>query len=227
MNKESSNRRTSCIRCGECCLKASPTLHLEDIPLVRNGHIDKSNLYTIRVGELVLDNINDTLMETPHEMIKLRARKEGRGCSYYDEVTKLCSNHAYRPIQCKALACWDVSKFLQVHRRPKAVRKDIITDTVLRGLIDRHEEKCSYKAVKQWVKRIESEGDSAIYKFMDLLKFDCSLRPFVSEKLGVESYQMDFVFGRPLTETIIMFGLKVVRESDGCFFLTTLGDAHP
>ena len=123
MDKESSNIRSSCIRCGECCLKASPTLNLEDIPLVRNGHIDKGNLYTIRVGELVLDNIHDTLVETPYEMIKLREKSEGRGCGYYDEVRKLCSNYAYRPIQCTALACWDVSEFLQVHRRPNSRHK--------------------------------------------------------------------------------------------------------
>jgi hypothetical protein len=200
---------------------------VEDIPLVREGHIDKGNLYTIRAGELVLDNIHDTLIRTPHEMIKLRGKNEGGGCIYYDDAAKRCSNYAYRPKQCAALACWDVTEFLDVHRRPKALRKDLIADSVLLGLIDQHEEKCSYKAIEKQVMEVESEGDRAIETLIELLKFDYHLRPFVSEKLDIEANQMDFLFGRPLTETITMFGLKVVREPDGAFFLTTLGDTHP
>jgi hypothetical protein len=33
---------------------------------------------------------------------------------------------------------------------------------------------------------------------------------------------MDFFFGGPLTETIVMFGLKVERQADGGFLLTSL-----
>jgi hypothetical protein len=46
------------------------------------------------------------------------------------------------------------------------------------------------------------------------------VRNFTVKKLGIDSGEMDFYFGRPLTETITMFGLEVVREPDGSFFLT-------
>jgi len=48
----------------------------------------------------------------------------------------------------------------------------------------------------------------------------------IPEKLGVDSDEIDLILGRPLTETIIMFGLKVIREPDGSFLLTLL-DSPP
>jgi hypothetical protein len=44
----------------------------------------------------------------------------------------------------------------------------------------------------------------------------------LAQKLGLKIEEMDFFFGRPLTETIVGFGLKVVREADGGFLLTRL-----
>jgi hypothetical protein len=44
----------------------------------------------------------------------------------------------------------------------------------------------------------------------------------IPERLSVDSDEMDLILGRPLTKTIVMFGLKVVREPDGSFFLTVL-----
>ena len=57
-------------------------------------------------------------------------------------------------------------------------------------------------------------------KILDQLKFDYHLRPFVSEKLNIPIDEMDFYFGRPLVDTITAYGLQVLREPDGAFFLT-------
>ncbi|NQU15759.1 MAG: hypothetical protein HQ561_16515, partial [Desulfobacteraceae bacterium] len=99
---------------------------------------------------------------------------------------------------------------------------EIIHDNTLLGLIREHERKCSYKKLDKWVKQIETEGEGAVERVLELLKFDYHIRPFVSEKLDIDPREMDFIFGRPLTETIPMFGLKVTREPEGSFFLTTL-----
>ena len=63
-------------------------------------------------------------------------------------------------------------------------------------------------------------GAKAVEDLIALLRFDHELRPFVSEKMGMDFNEMDLIFGRPLTETVTMFGLKVVREPDGSFYLT-------
>ncbi len=193
---------------------------MEDIPIITDGPIERSVLYTIRVGEPVRDNIKNRLIITDIEFIKIREKKEGSSCVYYDEGAKACTIYPRRPSQCVALACWDSSEFMKVYKRPKADRKAIIRDRVLLALIDEHEKKCSYSELDRYVRMIEKEGGAAVEKILKSLKFDQHIRKFASEKLGISMDEMDFHFGRPLTQTITMFGLQVVREPDGSFFLT-------
>jgi hypothetical protein len=90
------------------------------------------------------------------------------------------------------------------------------------GIFQAHEARCSYSAIEKYVTQIIDEGERAVDKILDLLKFDYNLRPFVSEKLGFKLEEMDLFFGRPLVQTITMFGLKVIHSPNDTFFLTTL-----
>jgi Fe-S-cluster containining protein len=197
------------------------------LPLVRTGLIPKKDLVTLRRGERVHDPIAGELRPSPEEMVKIRERKPG-GCVFYDAPGKACTIYEHRPIQCAALKCWDPSEFMTVYKSPKLTRQDIVENGVLVGLISAHEERCAYERMEQDVMKIEKEGEKAVQRILDLLKFDYELRPFVTEKTGVPLEEMDFLFGRPFTETIPIFGLKVIREPDGTFFLTRAdGSARP
>ena len=222
MDQGPANERTHCIRCGECCLNSSPTLQMKELPLVYEGPIKRADLYTIRIGELVRDNIRDELKVTDTELIKVREKESGRECIFYDDAEKRCTIYGHRPVQCRALACWDESEFMRVYAKPKAGRKEIIHDQTLLRLIDEHEKRCAYAQLEGYVKKIESDGEKAVENILQILKFDHDIRSLIPEKLGVDSDEMDLILGRPLTETIAMFGLKVVREPDGSFFLTVL-----
>jgi Fe-S-cluster containining protein len=219
--------RDHCIRCGECCLKGSPTLQLEDLNRLKKGLIGKKDLYTIRKGELVKDNINEGLVVTKTELVKVREREgESRGCIFYDDPGKACTIYEHRPSQCAALKCWDTSEFLEVFQGPKLMRKQAIGERVLLGLIEEHERRCGYVLLEKLVGEIEVKGEAAVEQILDLLKFDYHLRPFVADKLGLNPEEMDFFFGRPLTETITMFGLRVVQEPDGSFILTKIKSSN-
>jgi Fe-S-cluster containining protein len=187
--------------------------------LVRTGFIQKKDLFTLRRGELVQDPFAQELRPSPEEMVKIRERESG-GCLLYDAPGKACTIYEHRPIQCAALKCWDPSEFMTVYKSPKLTRQDIVEDGLLLGFISAHEKRCTYKRIEQDVIQIEKEGEKAVQRILDLLKFDYELRPFVTEKTGVSLEEMDFLFGRPFVETIPMFGLKVIREPDGTFFLT-------
>ena len=226
MEQPVTNERTHCIRCGECCLGSSPTLQIADVSLVYDGFIERGNLYTIRFGELVRDNIRGELRVTDKEIIKIKEKEKNLGCIYYDEKAKACTIYEYRPIQCKALACWDESEFMRVYARPKVDRKDIIRDKIILGLMKEHDKRCSYSELDKDVRQIEQEGETAIGRILEALRFDQHIRTFTSKKLGIDSSEMDFLFGRPLTQTITMFGLKVIKKSDGSFFLTVLDSPH-
>jgi len=197
-------------------------LQIADVSLIYDGFIERGNLYTIRLGELVRDNIRGELRVTDKEIIKIKEKKDGKGCIYYDENAKTCTIYEYRPIQCKALACWDESEFMRVYARPKVDRRDIIRDKIVLGLMNEHDKRCSYSELDKCVRQIKKEGEEAVGKILEILRFDHHIRAFTSKKLGIDLSEMGFLFGRPLTQTITMFGLKVIKSSDGSFFLTVL-----
>ncbi|HDZ89759.1 MAG: YkgJ family cysteine cluster protein [Deltaproteobacteria bacterium] len=214
--------RDHCIRCGECCLRSSPSLQASDAPLVYKNLIKRSDLYSVRVGELVRDNIRGELKITDTELIKVREKEPGGGCVFYDDTEKKCTVYRHRPVQCRALKCWDESEFMRVYASPKAGRREIISDHTLLRLIDRHEERCAYARLEGCVNRIKGHGREAVESVLQILKFDHDIRRLIPEKLDVDPGETDLILGRPLTKTIIMFGLKVVRQPDGTFFLTLL-----
>ena len=218
-DKEPADSRTHCIRCGECCLNSSPTLQMPDLSEVLDGHIRTTDLYTIRVGELVWDNIQRQMRISDREVIKLKEKEGSKSCLFYNEDENACAIYEHRPIQCRALACWDDSEFMRVYQRPKADRKDLIRNSNLLKLIDEHNKKCSYLEIDRWVRQIEDMGEGAVERILGLLKYDHDLRAMAFDRLNIKYEQMDFLFGRPLSKTITMFGLKVVREKES-FCLT-------
>ena len=213
--------RTHCIRCGECCIQSSPTLQVQDLRLIEDGVLARQDLYAIRKGEMVWDNVIGTLIITREEMIKVREREEG-GCIFYEDADKACKIHEKPPAQCSAMACWDPVRFMKVYRKPKLTRKDAIKNPALSGLVRVHESRCNYEGMERLVKRIEMDGDKAVEAIIQMLRFDNRLRPYISQKFDLGLQEMDFIFGRPMTDTIVMFGLKVERRPDGIFYLTTL-----
>jgi len=194
---------------------------MQDLRLIEEGTIARQDLYSIRKGEMVWDNVIEALIITREEMIKIRER-QGGGCIFYDAADRACKIHEKRPAQCAAMECWDPGRFMKVYKEPKITRKDVIKNPTLTGLIRAHESKCGYEAMQGHVKRIETEGDKAVEAIIQMLRFDNHLRPYLSQKLDLDLKEIDLIFGRPMTDTIVMFGLHVERRPDGVFYLTTL-----
>ncbi len=214
-------QRTKCLRCGQCCLKSSPTLQQEDIILVEQGFIALKDLFTIRQGELAADPIKGGPVIIGKELVKIREKKNG-GCVFYEEDTHSCAIYRNRPTQCEALKCWDTDDFMKVFSRPKADRKGILKDPELLELIDEHEKRCGLKRLEGIVRSIEKDGERAVEDIIQILRFDLALRPNTARTFKLEAGELDFVLGRPLIETITMFGLRVKKEANGSFLLTSL-----
>jgi Fe-S-cluster containining protein len=202
-------------------MQSTPSLQADDIPLVLNGHIENKDLFTIRPGEMVRDNVIKEIRPACEEIIKVRDRDGA--CIFYDGSEKgACTIYDHRPVQCAALECWDSSKFMKVYVGPKARREDFIEDGVLLGLMREHEKRCAYEILGSLVGEIKSRADAAVKQILEVLKFDYHLRPFVCEKMGIAPNETDFLFGRPLVKTIQQFGLQVIRPPDDSFLLTAL-----
>lgn len=207
--------RTHCIRCGTCCMKGGPTLHEEDGILFAKGILERSHVYTLRKGEVVR-NIDDTLVVLEQEIIKIKGQLEAWTCMFYDDDQKACRIYDHRPIECRALKCWDLKGFKEVMARPCLLRRDLIKpDDGILKIIGAHEQRCAYETLESVVSRLQGpDSDKIVGKILDLLQYDHYMRSFIAEKLKVDRSEMDFLFGRPLTTTIRMFGLCVKEEGD-------------
>ena len=62
-----------CSKCGTCCRKGGPSLHVEDGFLVTQGLIHTRHLYTIRRGELAHDPVRGGLVRVDTDIIKSKA----------------------------------------------------------------------------------------------------------------------------------------------------------
>jgi len=216
--------RTHCIRCGTCCLKGGPTLHREDAPLFVNGILKRGHVYTLRKGEVVR-GIDDTPMILEREMVKIKGQSKGWTCIFYDEDLKACEIYNRRPIECRALKCWDLKDIKEVMARPRLQRKDLIDpDDEILKIIDAHEQRCAYKTLESAVRGLAGpHPEKAVETILDFLQYDHYMRPLIGEKLKVAANAMDFLFGRALTTTIGMFGLCVKQDGDSF----VLGRAAP
>jgi len=213
--------RTECIRCGDCCRAGSPTLHISDVGLVKTDRIPLRDLYTIRIGEPVYDNLNGRIVPVSVEMIKIKERRHGGGCVFLDETDQRCLIYEYRPCQCSAMKCWDDNEFKLRYGEPRGSRWDLVEDERMLALMEEHERRTGYGHLKESVKAIQSLGETAVEEVLNEIRFDHHIRLFAGQKLGTSALEMDFYFGRPLSETIEVFGLQVRRQMDGTFLLTT------
>jgi Fe-S-cluster containining protein len=215
MPLEPGGRRTHCVRCGTCCMKGGPTLHTDDAALFEKGVLKRNELYTLRRGEVVR-NIDETLMTLEQEMIKIKGQDKAWTCVFYDDDQKGCRIYEHRPMECRALKCWDLRELNEVMGMPRLQRKHLIhSDDGILKIIGAHERRCSYAILEASVKGLqEPDAEEGVEKILDLLHYDDHMRLVLIEKLGLNPGAMDFFFGRPLATTIRMFGLCVKQEGN-------------
>lgn len=214
-------KEKKCKRCGRCCRTTPPSLLKEDMELVKSS-IDYSELYTIREGEIVWDNIEDKIIVSPYELIKIRENAEGE-CIFYSHQDKSCTIYEIRPVQCKEFFCMTPDDFYRVFEKPKLNRTDLFKNSNIFRLIEEHERKCNYLVVDSIIRSIEIDGEIAVKELIKLLQYDHEIRRLSQEKLGIQGEYLDLIFGRALSNTIRYYGFEVQRQDD-TFYLTLSPD---
>ena len=114
-----------CERCGECCIHGSPTLHLSDFKLFEDDIVTMNDVYSLRKGELVYDNVGEDLDYLKEEMIKIKEVPGSKTCIFYDTDTRACGIYETRPLQCVYFECWNPKKFLESLNDEKLTREDL------------------------------------------------------------------------------------------------------
>jgi len=202
---------SECRRCGTCCRKGGPSFHHADKALIKDGVIHSKYLYTIRKGEWAYDNVRQCLEPVSSDIIKMKEKNDSWICIFFDESQSACAIYENRPLECRALKCWDTRELEDLYAKKRLTRADLISEIEgLWSLIKDHQQRCNYEIIQKLVDAIKTNpGDAkARQKLSAIIQFDTEIRKLVVSNAGLEPEMLDFLFGRPLTRTIKKMGLN-------------------
>ena len=94
-----------CLRCGECCVKSSPTLMAGDLHLFQNDVLSWTEIYTLRRGEKALSPRTGEVVSVEAERLKLKEHSGTKHCLYYAADPNRCLIYEQRPEQCREQLC--------------------------------------------------------------------------------------------------------------------------
>ena len=205
---------STCIRCGTCCKKGGPAFHHADKRLIEEGIIDSRCLYTIRRGELAYDNVRKCLIPADSDIIKLKGQNDSWTCVFFDENQTACRIYAHRPVECKALQCWNTAEVEKIYTKNRLTRADLISEIEgLWDLLEDHQRRCDYGTIHRLVKALDGpQKDKARQQLIEIIQYDIEIRKLVVDRAELDGDMMDFLFGRPLTITIQNYGIRVKQD---------------
>ncbi len=207
-----------CRRCGTCCCKGGPALHLEDREQVESGKIPLKCLYTIRQGEPVYDNVRRLTATAETDIIKIKGAAENDvTCLFLNQEQIGCGIYDARPIECRELACWDTRAIRAIYDRGRLTRQHLLGRLPgLSDLMAEHQARCRYDQVAGYAERLrKGDGEADAEALLAMMRYDQSLRQVTVEKTRLDPDLLDFLFGRPLSHTIRMFQLKLIKKGQG------------
>ena len=209
--------QTSCNFCGACCTGGGPVLRTQDERLIKTGKLDISDLYTQRAGELMFNKDTRKMEPLATDRIKIKVTAETLRCEFLDGENR-CEIHSSRPFECRSFKCWDSREIEEVYASDDPLcRKDIIGGIQgLWDLVADHHERCSYLRLRELIREVDTRHDQdAMDKVCEMIAYDRSLRASLAESGRVNETILDFLLGRPLTTTIVMFNYRVEHKDGG------------
>jgi Fe-S-cluster containining protein len=206
----------ACVQCGECCRMGSPTLHLEDLPLLQSGKVPWEQLITLRKGEPARSPFDGRPFVLSEERIKVREKEGLRECIFLISETDRCSIYSDRPLQCRAQTCWDPIPARDTAELPFLLREHIFKGVdLLLEIIAEHESRCGFGAFSAAFEELSRSNGENVGDVLGLLSYEEHFRQFVSEKFKVPSQNMELLLGRSFARMTALFGFKVLEEPDG------------
>jgi len=205
---------TRCIRCGTCCKKGGPSLHLEDKKILLAGHIERESLITIRKGELAFSPLSGRPEPIEKELIKIAGKGRGWVCCFYDDKESSCTIYAHRPLECRLLKCWDTAQLLSVIGKGTLARADILSeDDPIMRFIETHEQECSVRTAEDLISVLLEKNDDpeSLAKLTALVHQDLAIRSRAISEFGLSLEAELFLFGRPLFKVLSAKGLQLMK----------------
>lgn len=197
--------RKECIRCGTCCHKGGPGLHVEDKQLVEFRVLEPGDLVCFRKGEFAFDQLGQRVAPLERELIKIRGKGGSWECCLYDPQAKGCRIYQNRPLECRTLMCWDTGPMEELMQRDDRLTRAhlVAEDSAMAQLIRLHEEQCGLDRVAALIREGDMQSAATRQELIDLCLYDLSFREVVVEQAGLQENLVECFLGRPLFRAVL------------------------
>ncbi len=209
--------RETCVRCGECCEKSSPTLLLADLPLFQREVLTWNEVFTLQEGDQVLSREGNPAV-LKEERLKVRELPGTRQCWFYVAATRSCRIYEDRPEQCRRQECW--GEAAEPASGDYLSRRHLLEQIPeVWELIAAHQERCHRPRVRRAVQDLLDGREAAADVLFEALHFDHYLRQMLLKEWGLSPAATELLLGRALTEFVAGLGLKAALTPEGVFKL--------
>ena len=212
-------RGESCVRCGECCEKGSPTLLSLDLGLFHRDILTWNDVYTLRPGEKAT-NRDGEVATLKDERLKVREVPGSRQCWFYLAANQTCRIYGDRPEQCRRQNCWGEvppppppDELLQRHHLFAGVPE-------VWEIIREHQDRCDCAAVARLLADLGAGNEAAGDALFEALHFDHYLRQMLIDDWELTPAAVEFLLGRSLAEFLGTLGLNATLTPEGVFSLS-------
>ncbi len=178
---------------------------MDDADLVAEGSLLPVQLITYRKGEPAWDPAKRELIALPCEMIKIRQVEGGTACMLYNASSASCSIYENRPLECRALKCWDTEDIENLFLKDLLYRRALFARSgTLMQLVDAYEKAIPVEDILFFCNAVNTgspEDRAKALEHMELVaKVDVQFRSQASSTLGLGEDDLLFYFGSPATE---------------------------
>lgn len=204
----------SCRRCGACCQKGGPALHVQDAPLFSGPQaLDLAQVVTLRAGELAFDQVRGEVLPLKAELLKLRGAGETWTCVFYDPADNACGLYDRRPAECRALFCQDTSALAAMYDKDRLARRDLLPrGRGIVAVIAEHDALVPAGSVIALAQSLRAGGQEALDAETELSRMalaDQAFRKSLHERAGIAPEYHEFFFGRPAEALFAAAGLAL------------------
>lgn len=165
---------------------------------------------------MTYDNVKNRMTPAGTDIIKIKGRDSDLTCVFFAESGNGCTIYDKRPLECRVLKCWDTREIEKIYAKNRLTRRDLVSNVAgLWELIDDHQTRCSYEKIHRLLKMLDGDKTkTALKDFHEIFQYDTQIRELAVQKGGLDPEIVDFLFGRPIIKTIIMYGFKMEKKGD-------------
>lgn len=217
-----------CRRCGTCCRKGGPALHVQDQHLFEGpGALSLAMVVTLRAGEQAYDQPRGRLLPLAAEVLKLRGSHSANGdwlsggngwtCALLEQPDNACALYARRPAECRALSCQDPDALSAMYEADRLTRAHLLpAGHGLFAVIAEHDALVSPARIAPLADALRAGGQDALDAQDELTRMaltDRAFRTGLSERANIGPEFHEFFLGRSAAALFAVAGLSLRADA--------------